>query len=43
MYISELIYRLQNIQKKEGDLNIKNVNHIMYNYDWFEKWLILKE
>jgi len=43
MLISELIYKLQNIQKKEGDLNIKNVNRICYNFDWFEKWLILKE
>lgn len=43
MHISELIYKLKNIQKKEGDLDIKNVNHIYYNYDWFEKWLILKE
>lgn len=43
MLISELINKLKYIQKKEGDLDIKNVNRILYNYNWFSKWIILKE
>ena len=41
MLISELIYKLQNIQQEYGDIEVKNVNHIRYNYDWFEKWITL--
>jgi hypothetical protein len=42
MLISELIYKLQNVQQEYGDIEVKNVNHIYYNYDWFEKWINLK-